>query len=308
MKMKINKSKTTLLSLAATLVFCLLFSSCSAIEGYSEPEDSLIAMAVGFDAEGDKISVSVQVSDGGDEGRALSGEGENIFSALARIGASESKKIEYSHVAAIVLGRGINAEWFGKIMDFCRESEEISVSAHVVSSTDASALLSPDGFGGYEILSMLSSGVGENFSAEGRVYRLFGATENVDAAAIPHFAHNGESFELYGVKVYQNGEGKVILARSEAELFLMMRGDFKGARTRYELIKGEADALRVTLEIDGEIASADAFPRLENEVSRLYSEIFSRHGDLFGYVEEAKKLGADSENLSVEFKCKDGGK
>ena len=309
MKMKIK-------ILALVFVFCLFLSSCSALAGYSEPEDSLVAAAIGFDADGERIKVSVQVSEGagGKESRILSGEGASIEGAMISLSAGETKRIEYSHAAAVVIGRGIDPVWFGKIMRFCDENEEFSVSARLVSASDAGGLLSPDGFSGYELLSMITSGVGSHLSAESRLYQVFRSEDGV--FALPHFASNGEGFELYGAKIYRGGEGKAILGRAEAVYYMMMRGLFgentggesasliEDCKTSYKIEKNDEgkSVLRVVCEIRVKESDDGLLASVEQKMEELYTELSFRHGDLFGFAERV-----DGDGFEVKFECKERG-
>lgn len=310
MKMKIKT-----LVLAALL--CLLLSSCSAIPGYSEPENSLVATALGFDplVDGEGIRVSVQVSEGADgKGRrTLSGEGTSIEGAIASLSASETKRIEYSHVAVVVLGTGTDGDVIQKILEFCDKNEEISVSARLISADGSEGLLSDGGFSGYELLSMITSGVGASLSAEDRLYQVLRRGDGV--FALPHFASNGEGYELYGARIYRGGEGRVILGREEAAIYMMMRGHFRGdpdgasvvesCKTSYGINRSESGevTLRVVCEIKTDEPTDALFDSLRASMKSLYNTLSSRHGDLFGFAE---RVGEES--FRVEFECKERGK
>ena len=296
-------SKITLFA-PVCLALALVFSSCSAIGGYSEPEDSLVAMAVGFDRDGDMIRVSLQLSSGGEGYRTAVGEGETIEDALFSILSSESKSAEFSHVGVIALGRGLDGNDVDKILNFLQDHEEISLSARLVSTSDASQLLSADGFGGYEMVAMLSNGVGAPLSAESRIYLSYMSA----ALAIPYFASNGGGFELYGIRVFRDGEGLFILGRDEAEIYLMMKntlvgGRFGDSKTIYTLKKTDGGCvLTVTAHLP--LQSRSTLTAISEKMRGLYTEIYERHGDVFGYAERVRALGG-AESFLVEFECKE---
>lgn len=295
------------------LAFILIFSSCSAIGGYSEPEDSLVAMAIGFDREGDALRVSIQLSSGGDGYRTAVGEGADVESAIGSIMSGESKTLEYSHVGIVALGRGLYADDVADILKFCNSSKEISLSARLISTFDASLLLSADGFGGYEMVAMLTSGIGSPISADSRLYLAYRTERgSEDLLALPYFASNGDGFELYGVRIFREGEGLIILGRDEAEMYMMMRnslvgeGKFGQAKTTYSLKKTDnGDVLTVT----AHLSSTDGAPLslICEKMGELYVGIYERHGDIFGYIERVRKLGG-GEEFSVKFECKERGK
>ena len=175
MKMKMKMKTTTETKLKkycaawALVLACLFLSSCSLIPGYVEPEDQSVVAAMGFDADGDGVTVSVQLA----EGRVLTGRGGSVEDAISSLVAGETRTLEVTHLAVIALGKGIDVEWLEKIMDYCKRNEDVSVSAQLVSCTDAEALLSLDGARGYELSGAIGSGR-ENASvgAECRLYQV----------------------------------------------------------------------------------------------------------------------------------------
>ena len=325
---------------ALTVIFashCL--SSCSLIPGYTEPEEQAIVSAIGFDVASDSVRVTVGISEeGGKQSRTLTGEGESIEEAVSYISASETSTLEVAHLAIIVLGRGIDSSWFGKIMDFCDRNEEISIAAQLVSCSDAEALLSADGASGYDISGAISSRrEGSSVGAEARLYQVKGAILSSDPVfALPYFVTDGGAFELMGVRIYRGGEALAVLDRNETAYYMMMRslfdrgilgGDAPGlsgsvgiseCKTKYEF-KRDGDAVLLTVRcsvvLDSELASDEYAEEIlqaaAKNMEKLYIELSSRHGDVFGFSSAAAREGIESdrlfESLVVSFECEERG-
>ena len=309
--------------------------SCSLVPGYTEPEEQSIAAALGFDASDGNVKVTVQISESeGKKSRAISGEGATIESAVSSLVAGETKAIETAHVSIIALGKGIDAAWFAKIMDYCARNEDISVSAQLISCTDANALLSIESAGGYELSGAISkSRENSSVGAECRFYQIENALSRKGATfAIPYFTADEGKLELYGVRIYRDGEARVILNRVESAYYMMIRGLFdrglldsdapglsgsvgiSDCKTKYDFSR-EGDAVVLTVNcvvtLDSELANDEYADEIchaaQKGMERLYLELSSRHGDLFGFLEAADRKGVSSDRLSdsliVVFEC-----
>jgi hypothetical protein len=191
---------------SAVAVAAPLLSSCSMIPGYAEPEDQAVVTAIGFDVDGELLTVTVQLSEaGGEEIRAISGTGRSIDAAISAISASETRTLEVSHLAIVALGRGVDRSWFEGIVDFCKRNEEIPISAMLVSTSDARALLSLPDTSGYKLTGIITSErESSSLGVEARLYKVLNTILSDDPVFfLPHFAANGDGFELYGGKIFR---------------------------------------------------------------------------------------------------------
>lgn len=331
--MKKNKKP---LFCSVLVLMALFLSSCSFIPGYIEPEDQYVVSAIGFDVTDGGISVSVEVIDSDPKkSRVLSGEGGSIEEAISVLLAEETKTLEVSHCAMIALGRGIGAEWLRHIMDYCNRNEDITVAAHVVATSDARSLLSISDVSGYDLVGSISEGrENSGVGRESRFYQVEGArSSDAPVFALPYFTANGENFELYGVRIYDGDEPKVILNRVESAYYMMIRGLFGGGllgrdspglsgsvgvsdcKVKYEFseVNGKP-ALTVSckIKLDGELADdrfSDEIVKATKEgMERVFNDLSPRYGDVFKLTQRAKKQRVDVadgffERLTVNFEC-----
>ena len=134
-----------------SMIVVLCFASCSSISGYSEPEDRYIVSAIGFDYVGGALEASVQiVGDEGKENLIRSGRGENVRQAMGHIEGADSRQLEISHCALILIGDSVEKKDLSDIFEYCRKNNDITVGVKVASAHNAKELLSLED--GYELL------------------------------------------------------------------------------------------------------------------------------------------------------------
>ena len=321
------------------LFICFIFtvvvlSSCVAVSGYAEPESQYIVSAMGFDVSGGRVEVSAEIIDGGSE-RILSGVGSSIEQAISALLAQETKSLEVSHCAILVLGENADAEWIEKISGFCRRNEDITVAAQLVSASNAKELLSIEGVNGYDLASTVSKNH-ENaaFGAESRYYSVQNTriSEN-NVYALPHFTVNDDEYELYGVQIFCFDVRAVLLNRAEAAYYMMARGLFdrglvpydapglsgsvgvSDCKTEYKFIPN-GDKLSVNIKciltIDSELGDDEYAQEIARATGKgmltLWEKLAWRYGDIFKLRENAALMGTDLDpsiisEASVSFEC-----
>jgi len=328
--------KIKLYCAALTLILAaLIFPSCSAIPGYSEPEEQAVVCAIGFDVVDGRVKVTLQLAEsGGEKFRSVEGDGRSIDEAVAYITAKESSSLEVSHLAIVAIGRGIDKSWFDNILDFCDRGDAISTSANLISTNDANALLSIEDASGYRLSEMISSTREDSsLGAQSRLYKIRNMlSSDVPVFALPHFFADGEDFELYGLHVFRSGTSLSVLDRNEGAYYMMIQGLYDGGilggdatglamsvgvskcRTKYvSRVEGDSAILTVRLMItlDSEIADdkhADEILRAtKKNAEELYEKLSSLHGDVFGFYRIAERDGVGKASLesglSVRFEC-----
>ena len=117
---------------------CFFLFSCSSISGYSEPEDRYIVSAIGFDYSSGMLEASVQiVGDEGEENLIRSGFGESVRQAMGHIEGADSRQLEISHCALILIGDSIGKDTLAEIFDYCRKNNDITVGVKVAAAHSA---------------------------------------------------------------------------------------------------------------------------------------------------------------------------
>lgn len=225
--------------LAAVILCTLFLFSCTAVYGYSEPEEKYTVSALGFDKDGAGFSVTARVSDdkeGGDRVKLFFGSGESVSTAMSHIKGADSKGLELSHLAAVVVGDGIGIEEMGEIFEFCRNNRDIAVGVCFAAAHSAQGLISVSEWDGYELTGALRSGKGGSGYALGcRFYELEnGRLDRKDGYRLPYFSEWDEGYTLDGLKIYTTSGETVRLDRSESAYYMMARGLFEGGAVDIE--------------------------------------------------------------------------
>jgi len=274
--------------------------------GYVEPEEVATVSAIGFDSSEGGVRVSVQTAEkGGESVKVISGEGESVSFALSHLSGADTRRLELSHCAVIVLGNGVTRETVGEIFDFCARNRDITDAVLFVAAHDANELLSLDSAAGFDMVSaMRPSAEGAGMFSKNRFYEIKNA-EDTGVMALPYFFVSGDEYSLHGLKLYTELMERAILDRSESALYLMMRGIFtsgrvdhlseekattarvKSARTRYAK---DGDLLTVScrLTVDGDMTAAEITALAEScrlGAEELYGQLTSRYGDVFVFGE-----------------------
>ena len=290
------------------LLICVLSSflcSCS-LTGYSEPEDRYIVSAIGFDYADGVIETSVQIVDG-EEFTVRSGRGESVRQAMGHIEGADSKQLEISRCALIVIGDSVGKDEISDIFEYCRQNGDITVGVKVASAYNARDMLSfADG---YELLGAIrdnKDGVG--FTKGSRFYEIEEIRESADGQVyhLPYFETDGEIYTVSGLKIYKADSGIVRLDRSESVYYMMIKGelsggvaDFGGESIYIEGCKTKLSEGRLvcTLSVRDYGDKKEVEGALSIAAQSLLSELTERYGDIFEFGEK---------KISVECKLSEG--
>lgn len=224
---------------AAIMLCALLLFSCTSVYGYSEPEEKFTVSALGFDKDGDGFSVIARVADEKekeDEARVFFGSGESVAAAMAHIKGADEKGLELSHLAAVVVGDGIESGEMSEIFDFCRNNRDIAVGVRFAASHSAKGLLSAPEWDGESLTGALRSGKGGSGYAIGcRFYEIENARlDRKESYRLPYFSEWEDGYTLDGLKIYTPRGETVRLDRSESAYYMMVRGLFEGGAVDLE--------------------------------------------------------------------------
>ena len=301
--------------LVALTAICLSFVSCSAVMGYGEPEERLIASALGIDGDGEKITVSLRVSGVG-SGVLLKGEGGSVESAMAHLRGGDSKMPELSHLAVIVMGDGIDEEAMSEIFEYCRANREITVGVSLTAAYNAEELLSVETADGYSLSAALREGRGGVGFASGSRFFEIENGQKPGHLRLPYFSAADGEFSLSGLKLYCENDVTVRLDREESALYMLACGLFKGGfvdvndKTSVRILSassrlrpeedGGTNYIECRIKTNGKL-SGDEVEELSARMSRLCGELVQRYGTLSGLSEiMGKETSGDEE---VRIKC-----
>lgn len=210
--------------LVAAVSLCLSLCGCSHKRMLAGSGAEYIISAMGFDREGDKLTVVLEAvitnSEDADADKKISllkGTGKNTDAAFAEALKSATETVILSHLGAVVIGNGVSAENFKEISDWFYHKRDTTLSTFFVSTENAEKLLSCETVSsvavGYDIVGMLeqnSSETGINY--KNRFFQIESAYKNkTDTVALPYFSVDDKSFRLeekagadYGLKVIAN--------------------------------------------------------------------------------------------------------
>jgi len=221
------------------LPFLLCLSSCAPLR--SEPEQISVVSAVGFDG-GERLQVFLEIAlVGGETGKGiktavLTGEGDDVKSALHQISLGSQKALEFSHCALMALGDSLTEQQLEEVFRFAGMGEQIPLEASVVSVETAGALLKKEtsevavGYGIPQLLRQLQNT--EGVELRQTVYELRSAPDPWGVAVLPRLRVGEEQAvaALEGLRILRRG-GKALSISTEALLpYAMLAGRFSGVR------------------------------------------------------------------------------
>ena len=221
-------------ALLGAAVLCTLFlCSCASVYGYGEPEDKLTVSALGFDGDGESISV---VARSAVDERIFIGEGESVDGAMSHIKGADEKGLELSHLALVVVGDGIGDTEMKEILDFCLRNGDVSVGVSFAAAHSARELLSSPEGDGSRLASAIREGKdGSGYTKGCRFYEIGNAIlDKGEGYHLPYFSPWEGGYTLDGLKVYTSRGSSVRLDRSESAYYMMVKGLFDGGAVDLE--------------------------------------------------------------------------
>ncbi len=327
------------LSLVLSLVLLLFACGCSLKDAVFAEASEYIVTAIGFDKEEDNIKITMEAliinsEDAEAENKlvALTGSAATIEKALQGIYIKTAQPLMLSHMGVIAIGDSISADGFKEICDYCYRTDEISVSAMMISVEDASVLFSCPPVSsvtvGYDIMSMLKSQSNRTgMSFKNRFFEVEALREMpAKITAVPFFEVSEESFFYNGLTIFKNGEKAMRLTSEEAavysiatdnqasgEIFIKENLVVKSAYSKFTFKNGiENPILAVRLKpLEKTEASAvkDGIEQLFLKSQKANTDIFCLANAFYNKKpDEYKKIGEGFEDLykkirlSVEIK------
>ncbi len=219
----------------------LALTSCTVGE---EPERIYTVAAVGFDAVGDNIRISVEVpivreTAAKEEPKTtvFSGEGKDVREALRHLTSGLSKRLVFSHCALMVLGESLDRERLTEAFAFADTGIYLPLAAQVVSAPNARELLLSGSLSapavGYEISEILE----REFSLLGirppcKIYELRANARGGGHVPLPYFQvgkeSTGHTCSFLGMNILIADAPPLFLDREECVYYAILSGFFVG--------------------------------------------------------------------------------
>ncbi len=297
--------KKIIISLILTIT-ALFLCGCD----FREPDRQYMAAALGFDQKDGGMQVSVETivinSESNEEQiktEVFSAQGESPEECVYNLGKSLAKKMTFSHCGIIAVGDTLSSRQLLKVTEYCRNEQEINLSAYLVSTADCKELLSKKATStlalGYELMSALEYSTVENGIMYGsRIYEVEDAfTKNTPAFLLPRFKTQEDSFSLSGSRLYLSGSAQAELNGDETLIYSIIRNANRGGKINTEdgvynvdapftYFEAELDGDEVMISLDIRIPPDGADSTLCSYIGSAATAIVNRlPNELFGFAD-----------------------
>lgn len=311
-----------------SLILIFLCMLCGCI-GYEESDSRYIVSALGFDSDGDNISVAAEVIAVGEgsaaelpETRIFTSVGKTPASAVYNLGSSLSKGLLMEHCGVVVLGSGIDRGQMKEIFEYCRKENELNLAVYMITAENATELISVKPLSaitiGYEIMGIIERSTEENgISYSNRFYEAEASvTKVVPIFSLPYFALKNNSPIMLGERIFKDNELVLQLDNEESAVYSFICNSNVGGTIR--IGEAEAKVLKSHTFFDA-VRNKDDFSFLLNiklfikksdnefeaELEAAANRLIERSkesgvGDIFGFADRIYKKNSD-----MWFKIKD---
>lgn len=225
-------------TVAVILCLGLLLCGCKNLSEDSKPNDKRFVSAIGFDEEDGKLAVSLEAIEAVDEGKVnpyvLKNEGENVGSVLTELEAESPRELSFTHVASIIFGESLSAEYVKSIIDFFLEEEKIALSTKAIAAENAEKILkfkNENGeSSGYEIADIVDKmseklGIG----AHSTLYEIkTAAMQSANVYALPFLEEEDDTLRFGGMRVYVDYINSAKLDYEQSVAYAVVRNIFEG--------------------------------------------------------------------------------
>lgn len=130
------------------IICCVLMLSGCKNSDYTEPENRVVASAIGVDYLDNEYNITIEIvkifenlSEDKFSPNLINGKGNSIDNAILNALKKTNKKISFYHTPIIILGQNITNETINDVLNYCVESNEISLSIDLVIADNAEQIL-----------------------------------------------------------------------------------------------------------------------------------------------------------------------
>ena len=295
----------------AVLFLCFTLCGCSVLGEKAKDDRNFMVAAIGFEADGELISVSVEtiiinseLPESAPVPAVLTGTGVTISEALDSIGSSLAKPMILNHCGVIVIGERMTKYWFDKICDYCFYENRITLSAYMISAESPNKLLSgkPESSVavGYDIMGIIEQqSARTGISHTSRYFEIEGLREKGKKVfSLPHFVRDDGGISVDGLAVFKEDALVTQLDNSDAGLYALITGRYNKGTVRFGANEYHINSRKVDygysdvsgnkiflkLQLSGDNIDSDACQKLENELESLEYRLKLKCGvDVFGF-------------------------
>lgn len=294
--------------LGLILCVCVLFflCGCSAMEAISSDKQEYIVASLGFDKqEGnyamfmEVIVVNTEDMNAEKQNTVLEGIGGSIEEAYSQIISKITQPLSLGHNAVTVIGKGVDAEMFKEILNYCSENKELNIGSMLIFTESAEKLLASKPISsvavGYDLMSMLEVWEEETGqSIENRLYEVKSKTRKpFNVFSLPYIEVKGAEFSFDGLTVFEDYGEICPLSTEGAGLYFLVtdrvsRGEFvtegkkttiKFSKTTYDFSLEENLVIRVNMRL--KLTGGSSFLKKKTEEFIKQQKTLGR--DIFGF-------------------------
>ncbi len=316
------KNKRRSVMVALLLLICLpLLGSCNRMRK-SEPEQVFLVSAVGFDADGEQIRLTLELPVIASDGEmkkptVLSASGETVEAALGKITARLGKELLFSHCALMALGEELSRERLEEAFGFVETGNYLPLACEVVATGNAERLLKSSSLSsvaaGYEISEIYKRErelLGLRLQSE--VYAICSSENPERQILLPWFeVSDDEVASFCGLRILRADAPAVSVGRDDCVAYAVLSDHFEGGNGKAGQMPGVAlervstrlsaelseERLHLTVSIlarASENRSAEELRALQDRIEQACEALFYRlqvnaGGDVFYFLERLKK-------------------
>lgn len=223
-----------------SLCLCMVLVGCRAGR---EADRRFMVSALGFDADGSQLLLSAETvivnseSTGEDiSTRVFSSRGADAEECVFRLIQGMSKDVQLAHCGVVAVGDTVRGAALDGIIEYCTEKRDINLSTYMVSTANASELLSGKAVSaitvGYELMGFMEHAADETGIRYGaRVYEVQSARmKKTPVYLLPRFSVASDSHTLDGTAVFVGNRGVMSLSADETAVYSMITGSRRGGK------------------------------------------------------------------------------
>lgn len=203
--------------LSAFVISSILLSVLTACKGTREIESTYIISALGFDQNGENLSlyaeavvVSTEISNDDATVKIFNSSGQTVESAVFNLGSVMTKTAAFDHCGVIIIGDSIHENTLEEIYDFAKENININLGIEFIATASAEALLNSDATSaltvGYALMGLQKRSAKEHgINYKNKLYEINDSRYNNNSVYLmPYAVIENEIPKLYGAQLFYN--------------------------------------------------------------------------------------------------------
>lgn len=304
------------------IILSLLFlAGCNVNADYIEPEDRVIVSALGFQSTANDIMLTLETIDVSTTSNEdsystliITGTGKTVYEAVADAESKAYGEILFSQCPVILLGTDINPEQLNGILDYCVDSDNISLAVKLLTADNPYSVLNNNNSKkalGYQIMNMIEYG---NEVSGVTKYDTFVTITNVRendnyAYRIPYLTMS-DGLNIGGTAIYQN-DGLIFIADlPDSQLLQMLCSELKkctlvnensvlNIKSTHTNIETDNQSIKVNIEITAEdFKGLYNLPEFQEKLNNKLNYLVNGHFDVVLQLLKQNHRKISTENIS----------